>query len=126
MERKTLSRKERIKNSNEISTLIREGQAFFLHPFKVYYILGTDSSKFESRVAFSVPKKKFSKASDRNRLKRIMRESYRLQKELLHTHLANKSQKIDLVFIYQQTKFLTTQEIFESIGHCILKITKNG
>ena len=124
MERSTLSANERIKNSNEITTLIRKGQAFFLIPFKVYYSWGQTSGKSNIRVAFAVPKKKFSKAVMRNKLKRLSRESFRLQKNVLSNLAESKGEQLNILFMYQQTKELSYKEIYKAIGDSINEITK--
>lgn len=122
MERYTLSANERIKNSEEITTLIRKGQAFFLAPFKVYYSWTPIRTKPFVRVAFAVPKKKFSKAVMRNKLKRLSREGFRLQKSKLQELAIEKEHELSILFMYQKTQVLSCQEIHTAIGASIEKI----
>jgi len=126
MERLTLSSSERIKNSKEISTLIRQGQAFFLSPFKVHYRWLDPSSAAPVRVAFTVPKKKFSKAVDRNRLKRLSRESYRTQKAIVLLAAQQKKQRLEILFIYQRTEKYTHPKIKEAMKDCLNEICKRN
>ena len=127
MERFTLSAKERIKNSNEITTLIRQGQAFFLAPFKVYYTWGDTSINHPIRVAFAVPKKKFSKAVQRNKLKRLSREAFRLQRHLLNDLVEKKESGLNILFLYQKTKAFSSKEIYQSVGDSLQEIiNKDG
>jgi len=56
---------------------------------------------FPAQFAFSVPKKLFPNATDRNRLKRLMRESVRQQKPELYTALTNIETNVTLLFCYQ-------------------------
>ncbi|MBI5217018.1 MAG: ribonuclease P protein component [Ignavibacteriae bacterium] len=51
-------------------------------------------------VAFSVNKKLLAKAVDRNRIRRLMRESYRLNKSLLLNVHHDLSKQIQILFIY--------------------------
>lgn len=125
MERATLSANERIKNSIEITTLIREGKAFFLSPFKVYY-KWTDEKNVPVRVAFAVPKKKFGKAHMRNRLKRLSREAFRLQKHQLTKIQQKKEQQLNLLFMYQRTRAYNYQEIYEAMEGCMAEIIKQN
>jgi len=67
--------------------------------------------KKEFKVLFSVPKKLFKRAVDRNLLKRRMREAYRLNKSLLEN--CNKSVK--LMFIYKASGLLSFNEIENKI-----------
>jgi ribonuclease P protein component len=47
------------------------------------------TSNFPAQVGVSVAKRNFKLAVDRNRIKRLMRESYRLQKGIVYDHLEN-------------------------------------
>lgn len=126
MERYTLSANERIKNSKEITTLIREGQAFFLSPFKVYYQLTASSGAIPVRAAFAVPKRKFSKAVMRNRLKRLSREAFRLQKIRLSSLRIEKDMQLNVLFMYQRTAAHNFEDINQSMVQCIDQIIKEN
>lgn len=52
------------------------------------------------QVAFAVPKRIFKKAVDRNRIKRLLREAYRLNKQILYKHCEKENKKYALVFVY--------------------------
>jgi ribonuclease P protein component len=53
-----------------------------------------------SSVLVSVPKKRFKRAVKRNRLKRLMREAYRLNKTLLIEKLEEKQLQVHIAFNY--------------------------
>jgi ribonuclease P protein component len=59
-----------------------------------------------------VPRKHLRRAVDRNRMKRLMREAYRLSKARLYERLAGRTQQVAWLFIYQG-KGLTTWEVTE-------------
>jgi ribonuclease P protein component len=125
MQRFTLASKQRIKNSKEITTLIREGQAFFLTPYKVYYSSNLES-KEPLRVAFAVPKRKFGKAVMRNRLKRLSRECFRLQKEKLESVTQSPAKPMSLLFVYQNTKVLNYSSLCKAMEDCITEIIRRN
>lgn len=79
--RATLTKAERLSSQKAIEQLFDRrrttGGALLAYPCQVLYL---PSSEAHPRVMFSVSKKKFKKAVDRNRLKRWLREAYRLQK----------------------------------------------
>jgi len=55
---------------------------------------------FPAQVVFSVPKRLYKRAHDRNLLKRQLRETYRYRKHELYQLLEQKEQKIALMIVY--------------------------
>ena len=78
-----LTKKERISSKKEIDLLFTEGKSFIVYPLRVVYIeRNCEKMPDESVVSImvSISKKKFKRAVKRNRLKRLIKESYRLNK----------------------------------------------
>lgn len=80
----TLGKQERLKSRKLIGRLYEEGEIVKVFPFRMVYLQTEHTSKFPSQIGVSVPKRNFKKALDRNRIKRLMRESYRLQKYIVY------------------------------------------
>ena len=78
-------RGERLKSRKEIGRLFNKtGQSLNAYPIRLVYAAAAEKrSSFPYQAAFVVPKRRFKKAVDRNRIKRRIREAYRLQKHLL-------------------------------------------
>ena len=74
------SKKEKLKSKVIISTLFSEGKSIKRYPLKLLYLKTDPSSEAKIQCAVTVPKKKFKSAVDRNRIKRLIREAYRLNK----------------------------------------------
>lgn len=85
--RMTLGKEERLKSRKLISKLYEEGSSIKTFPLRMVYLQTAHTSKFPCQVAVSVSKRNFKLAVDRNRLKRLLRETYRLQKEIVYNNL---------------------------------------
>lgn len=95
----TLPKQERLASRSCIEDLFSNGESFSIYPFRILYCFSPGESP-GVRILFSVPKKKFKKAVERNRIKRLCRESYRIQKhELLERNL-NSSFCLNIGMIY--------------------------
>jgi ribonuclease P protein component len=96
--RYTLGKTERLKSRKAIDHLFDKGQRFNVGSLRVYFLPVTNIG---IRAGVSVSSRNFSKAVDRNRVKRLLRETYRLQKHLVAGHLpADKG--VDLFFVYTE------------------------
>ncbi|PQJ80404.1 ribonuclease P protein component [Polaribacter porphyrae] len=83
----TLGKNERLKSRKLIESLYKEGKSVKTFPFRLVYLQKSHTSEFPAQAGFSVPKRNFKRAVDRNRIKRVMRECYRLQKEMVYSNL---------------------------------------
>lgn len=90
-----LTKKEKLKSRKKIESLFKEGKG--IKKFPVLLVHNSDFSSPElPQVAFSVSKRNFKLAVDRNRFKRLMRESYRIMKsDFDQSHMPSSS-----MFIY--------------------------
>ncbi|GGG93599.1 ribonuclease P protein component [Polaribacter pacificus] len=86
--KQTLGKKERLKSKTLIGQLYTQGKSVKAFPLRMVYIQTNHSSNFPVQAGFSVPKRNFKKAVDRNRLKRLLRETYRKDKFIVYTELA--------------------------------------
>src|SRR5690349_2446645 len=95
----TLNKTERLKRRKIIEQLFSEGRAVTAFPIRVQYKLGQPETA-QLQAGFSVSSRNFKKAVDRNRIKRLLREAYRLQKAPLEQALQTKQQQLALFLIY--------------------------
>ncbi|MDB5152798.1 MAG: ribonuclease protein component [Mucilaginibacter sp.] len=77
----TFTKEERLCNKKLIDQLFHNGSSFLCYPFKVSWLIASDPQLFPAQVLFSVPKKRYKNAVDRNLIKRRIREAYRLHKQ---------------------------------------------
>ena len=83
----TLGKKERLKSQKLIGRLFEEGISIKIFPFRLIYIV-TEKPLLQS--SFSVPKRNFKNAVDRIKIKRVMREAYRLNKSELFNNITTQ------------------------------------
>ncbi|MBO9199991.1 MULTISPECIES: ribonuclease P protein component [Niastella] len=95
----TLKKDERLKRRKIIEQLFSEGRAVTAFPIRVQYKT-VDQLVVPLQAGFSVSSRNFKRAVDRNRIKRLMREAYRLQKGPLEQALQTKDRKLALFLIY--------------------------
>jgi ribonuclease P protein component len=74
-------KKERLTGLTDIDRLFAGARSFSLSPFRIFYRIVPEEKV--TRILVAVPKKKIRLAVERNRIKRVIREAYRLNKGLI-------------------------------------------
>ncbi|MBS1629852.1 MAG: ribonuclease P protein component [Bacteroidetes bacterium] len=109
----SLGAPRRLKREQQIETLFREGKAFSVFPIRFVWNQAVRGGETEPlRVGFSVSKKKFKRALDRGRVKRLMKETFRHHQSQLWPLIASDTQ-IHLFLIYTATELPD----FHSLNH---------
>ncbi len=90
-----LPKERRIKRQKIFDALLHEGESVFEYPLKIVFVQTELPFEVPYQVAFGVSKKKFKKAVKRNRVKRIMREVFRLNAGILE-----EEKNLALLMIY--------------------------
>ncbi len=103
---RTFSTNERLKSRKLIGRLFREGNSYIAYPLRVVWLpVSPDDPALatfldaRAQLAISVPKRTFKTAVQRNRLKRRIREAYRLNKQLFYEKLTGADQHIALMLV---------------------------
>jgi ribonuclease P protein component len=97
----TLGKDERLKSRKQIEQLFSEGKSFVVNPFRVYFIVKGRWTRDDGlRFGVGVSSKNFKKAVDRNRIKRLTREAWRLQKNELKELVETNGKQLNVFFIY--------------------------
>ena len=130
----TLGQQERLKSRKLIERVFREGKSFALFPFRVFYLpLQSTATAGQQplpvagpplQAGFAVSARNFKRAVDRNRVKRLTREAYRLQKQDLQDRLNEKGRALALFFVYTGKDLPAASVVSEKIGLALLKLVK--
>jgi len=104
----TYPKNERLKSKTTIGLLFSEGKSVSKYPLRLVYREEKGEVDENIKIGVSVSKKYFKKAVDRNYFKRVLRETYRLNKHLLWDNL---QQPYSIMFFYQSKDRLSYAEI---------------
>jgi len=119
-------KKEKLTGKKSIEELFKRGSSFYLYPLLVKYRHNPQSDADCHQALFSVSKRHFKRAVDRNLLKRRMREAYRLNKHLI----SNNPPFYHIAFVYLDKTILPYERIEEKLKVLLLRLqnqqTKTG
>ena len=93
----TLGKNERLKSRKQIELLFAKGKSIVVTPFRIYFIINEGSGL---QFGVGVSAKNFKRAVDRNRVKRLTREAWRLQKNELSEKTKASQKQLNIFFIY--------------------------
>ena len=106
-----LSKKSSLKNTLDIDTVFKSGQKISSELISLHYV---GSGRKKLKIAFSVGKKSHSLASTRNKLKRLMKEAFRLNAK----DIVGDAVNYDFVFVYfgsDKVSFIQVEESMKSL-----------
>lgn len=118
-------KEEKLKSTKLIEQLFEQGSSMYEFPLRLMYLKINHDSNHPVKVSFSVSKRKFKRAVDRNRIKRLMRECYRLNKDSLYSNIENK---YILMFTYideKEHKYVDIEEKMIHLMKKLIQISKN-
>ncbi len=88
-----------------------KGNSFTVQPLKFVWMPAPLTSKSPAQVAFSVPKKSFPHAVDRNRIKRQIRECYREHKNQLYDFVNSSGKQYAIMIVFTSRKRVPFEEL---------------
>ncbi|WP_046743434.1 ribonuclease P protein component [Kordia zhangzhouensis] len=111
-------KEEKLKSRKCIEQLFKEGNSVSKFPLKLIYVQVELPEKVPMQVGVSVTKRRFKKAVTRNRIKRLMREAYRLHKNDVFNTI---STSYACMFLYIGKQEPTFEEIEASMVKLLQK-----
>ena len=137
----TYQKKDKLKSRKQTQFLFSKGSAISVGPIRLLYTLETEdaeefsienSSKekfpkgeFQKGVlqaGVGAPSRHFRKAVMRNKVKRLLREGYRMERPAFMNAINIDHKRLNLFFLYTESKVLTQQEIQEKIKAVLQKL----
>ena len=118
----TFSKSERITSRREIDLLFEQGSSFLVYPLRIVFLSIPKAVNSEPvSVLVSVAKRKFKRAVHRNRIKRLIRETYRLSKhDSLSMNLTDD--RLLIAFVYLSETIMTYQEIDNAMKKALQRL----
>jgi ribonuclease P protein component len=102
--------------------LFRQGHSFTVAPYKVLYLFNTEEAA-ALRAGFTVSSRTFKKAVDRNRIKRLTKEAYRINKLPLLNHLQAHQLSMSVFFLYTGKELPEYQQVTKKIELILQRLT---
>lgn len=121
----TLGKNERLKSRKQIEQLFKSGQRFVSPPFRIFYSFqtgGQSEMNHPLQAGFSASSRNFKTAVARNRIKRLTKEAYRLQKNALQDKLEEQNRKLNIFFIYTGKELPVYTDVYNSINAALVKL----
>ncbi|MBU2885902.1 ribonuclease P protein component [Gilvimarinus agarilyticus] len=118
------SKQERLSSKKEIDALFTKGASFHLYPFSLKFLPQEKADASVHQILISVSKRRFKKAVDRNHIKRLIREAYRLNKHLI----SDLDPYLSIAYIYTakevQSFAFIQKKLIASLNRLLAKFEK--
>lgn len=120
----TLHKRERLDKKKVIDSMFSgNARSFAVFPLRVVY-LPVEDLEVPVSILVSVSKRRFKRAVKRNRVKRQIREAYRLNKQMLADGLAVKGKRLAVAFIYLSDELLDSSLIEERMKMALSRLVE--
>lgn len=122
-QRFTFKKEERVAGKKRVENLFAHGRSFLAYPFRVVFYEYECEASEPVAILASIPKKRLKRAADRNRMKRCVREAYRLNKNLLLSDYLLDNHRIDVAFIYVKDELSGYELVEKSVRKALREIS---
>jgi len=117
-------KKERLSSHSLILKVVEKGKSFKVFPFYVKWTY-VEENTAPVQIVFSVSKKKYKRAVDRNLIKRKCKEAYRLQKNPLIEKINIQNKNIIIIISYINKEIMEYKKIEKAIEKIIATLIQN-
>ncbi len=119
------SKSERLSAKRDIETLFSEGKNLRQGKLLLKYVVGGDAgSGSQVKVLIVVPKRSVRLAVNRNRIKRLLREAFRINRDLIVDFLSNSNKSVQIAVIWSDGSELLFSEVDQLYKTALAKLIK--
>lgn len=119
----------RITHKSQLDLLFSSGESFIAYPLRVVFIKKEKTEDADVSILVSVSKRKFKRAVKRNRMKRLIRENFRLERLELERSLVDLPFSLNVAFLYLKDELADFLEIkkamVKAVGQLKIKIQES-
>lgn len=123
IEKQTLSKNERLKSRKIIEQLFSEGLSIAVFPIRITYKT-IEKGDHILQAGFSASSRNFKKAVDRNRIKRLLRESFRRQRADLFNQLSSANLHLAIFIIFTGKEVPAYELVDEKMKKALKKLSE--
>jgi ribonuclease P protein component len=116
-------KEEKLKSRKVMQELFSKGKTFMVYPVKVFYIPAVKLDHLV-KVGVGTSTRYFKKAVDRNHIKRLLRETYRIEKLSLHEYLKSSNKQAVIFFLYVDKSMPEYSELKTKMHLALNKLIK--
>jgi ribonuclease P protein component len=117
-------RNEKLKSRKLMQELFSKGKTFTVYPVKIFYMQPDGELDHPVKVGVGTSTRYFKKAVERNRIKRLLREIYRIEKLPLHKYLNSSGKQVVIFFLYVDKSMPQFSELKTKIHLALHKLIK--
>lgn len=122
----TYQKKDKLKSRKQMQFLFSKGTAINMHPIRLLYTIEKEEAGIFSngllQAGVGAPSRQFRKAVKRNKVKRLLREGYRLEKPDFMNAMSLTNTRLNLFFLYVDVNVQSQQQIQATIKLLLQKL----
>ncbi|MEI8048237.1 MAG: ribonuclease P protein component [Bacteroidota bacterium] len=125
VKKNTFRKQEKICSQKQIDKLFAQRKSITAGPFRMIFLESEGSSLPAVQVLIAIPKKNIKLAVNRNRMKRLVREAYRMNKHTILELYESIGKHCDIAFVFTGRKCISQPETIAAINELLsrLKVT---